>query len=92
MVNEILRGPDDKSLERAPCHAKGHFGRTLSDGMLRRADGMLRRASHSVRRRLSTFTFTAENFRDPALPHGLSVIDVPVVEATNETLAGYGPS
>ena len=57
---------------------------------MRRADGMLRRASHSVRRRLSTFTFTAENFRDPALPHGLSVLDVPVVEATNETLAGYG--
>lgn len=42
------------------------------------------------RRRLSTFTFTPENFRDPTLPPGLRVRDVPVVDATEATLEGYG--
>ncbi len=37
-----------------------------------------------------TFDFTPSNFRDPKLPHGLNVIDVPVVEATEETLKGFG--
>lgn len=51
-------------------------------------------ASRAVARRtLSTqpaFDFTPENFRDPSLPHGLKVVDVPCVEATSETLEGYG--
>ena len=38
----------------------------------------------------TAFTFTPENFRDPELPHGLRVLDVPCTLATNESLAGYG--
>ncbi len=42
-------------------------------------------------RRLSTaFTFTAENFRAPELPHGLDVLDVPLEPATDASLRGYG--
>ena len=36
------------------------------------------------------FTFSAENFRDPKLPHGLCVRDVPLMQATEENLRGYG--
>ena len=41
-------------------------------------------------RRLSSFAFTAKNFRDPSLLHGLNVLDVPCADATDETLEGYG--
>merc|ERR1719334_2607652 len=36
------------------------------------------------------FVFTPENFRNPKLPSGLNIIDVPLVEATDEVLEGYG--
>ena len=36
------------------------------------------------------FVFTAENFRNPDLPCGLHIVDVPLVEATKESLEGYG--
>lgn len=36
------------------------------------------------------FVFTAENFSNPELPHGLHVVDVPLVEATDEALEGFG--
>ena len=36
------------------------------------------------------FVFTAENFRNPELPSGLDIVDVPLVEATKESLEGYG--
>ena len=36
------------------------------------------------------FVFTAENFRNPELPSGLNIVDVPLVEATKESLEGYG--
>ena len=41
-------------------------------------------------RRRSAFTFSADNFRDPRLPYGLKVIDVPTVEATSEALGELG--
>ena len=40
----------------------------------------------------SAFTFSATNFRDPKLPHGLKIIDVPSVEATPAALAEVGAS
>uniref|UniRef100_A0A7S0LM43 Ureidoglycolate hydrolase n=1 Tax=Coccolithus braarudii TaxID=221442 RepID=A0A7S0LM43_9EUKA len=36
------------------------------------------------------FKFSAENFRDPQLPHGLEVRNVPLTPATEEALQGYG--
>jgi ureidoglycolate lyase len=36
------------------------------------------------------FVFTSENFQAPNLEKGLKVIDVPVVEATTQSLSGYG--
>ena len=36
------------------------------------------------------FEFTPSNFRDPKLPHGLTVLDVPCEEATFDSLQGYG--
>jgi hypothetical protein len=36
------------------------------------------------------FAFTPENFIDPKLPHGLSIVDVAVTLATDESLKGYG--
>ena len=55
---------------------------------------MIRRSMALARRALSTqpssFTFSAANFRDPKLPHGLSVLDVPCELATEQSLAGYG--
>ncbi|GMI26139.1 hypothetical protein TeGR_g11719 [Tetraparma gracilis] len=36
------------------------------------------------------FVFSEENFRAPALPTGLKVHDVPLVEATDESLLGFG--
>ena len=36
------------------------------------------------------FVFTEENFRNPELPSGLKIVDVPLVEATEESLKGYG--
>lgn len=30
----------------------------------------------------SSFVFTSENFRNPKLPHGLKVVEVPLVEGT----------
>ena len=41
-------------------------------------------------RNASSFTFSRENFRRPRLPEGLDVVDVPLVEATASSLAGYG--
>ena len=38
----------------------------------------------------SNFVFTSENFRKPELPHGLTVVEVPVLEGTNENLEGFG--
>lgn len=37
-----------------------------------------------------SFVFTSENFQDPKLPAGLSTIDVPVTEATEQSLDGFG--
>ena len=48
-----------------------------------------RRAS-LTRCRRSAFTFSPENFRDPNLPSGLRVIDVPAAKATDETLSEVG--
>ena len=39
---------------------------------------------------VESFVFTEENFRAPQLPHDLTVLDVPLVEATNENLKGFG--
>merc|ERR1711936_1095976 len=36
------------------------------------------------------FIFTEENFRNPKLPSGLSIVDVPLVLATEQSLQGYG--
>ena len=36
------------------------------------------------------FVFTEDNFRNPPLPKGLKVIDVPLEVATDESLEGYG--
>ena len=38
----------------------------------------------------STFLFSPENFRNPKFPSGLSVRDVPLRLATNESLKGFG--
>jgi len=38
------------------------------------------------------FTFTSANFRKPQLPPGLAVLDVPLLEATEENLALIGAS
>eukprot|EP00039_Didymoeca_costata_P016967 m.310430 g.310430 ORF g.310430 m.310430 type:complete len:256 (-) comp16476_c2_seq12:3284-4051(-) len=38
----------------------------------------------------SSFVFSEENFRDPKLPSGLHVLDVPLTLATEESLRGYG--
>jgi hypothetical protein len=38
----------------------------------------------------SPFVFTSENFQDPKLPTGLTVIDVPIIEANEDNLKGYG--
>ena len=48
-----------------------------------------RRAS-LTRCRRSAFTFSPKNFRDPNLPSGLRVIDVPAAKATDETLSEVG--
>ena len=57
--------------------------------MIRRsmALGLARRALST---QPSSFTFSAANFRDPKLPHGLTVLDVPCELATEQSLAGYG--
>jgi len=39
---------------------------------------------------MEQFVFTEENFRNPSLPAGLNIVDVPLLEATNESLEGYG--
>ena len=36
------------------------------------------------------YVFTSENFQSPTLPHGLTVINVPLVPATVAALEGYG--
>ena len=36
------------------------------------------------------FVFTEENFRAPSLPSNLKVHDVPLVLATDDSLAGFG--
>lgn len=36
------------------------------------------------------FVFTSANYCDPELPHGLTVVEVPLVEATDEALSGLG--
>ena len=36
------------------------------------------------------FIFTADNFANPELPHGLAVVDVPLLPATDENLEGFG--
>ena len=36
------------------------------------------------------FLFSPENFRNPSLPSGLAVRDVPLRLATNESLKGFG--
>jgi len=36
------------------------------------------------------FVFTEENFRNPKLPLGLEVLDIPLVEATDQNLEGFG--
>ena len=58
-------------------------------GVVRRAAPAYAPASRALS---SAFTFTAENFRDPKLPSGLDVVDVPTVVATDETLAEVGCS
>lgn len=37
-----------------------------------------------------SFVFSSQNFQDPKLPPGLSILPVPVVQATEESLRGYG--
>lgn len=39
---------------------------------------------------MSIFEFNEENFRDPKLPHGLTVIDLVPRIACEESLEGYG--
>jgi len=36
------------------------------------------------------FVFNSENFQNPELPLGLDVVDVSIIEATDENLKGYG--
>ena len=36
------------------------------------------------------FVFTSENFTNPDLPSGLKVVDVPLLEATDANLEGFG--
>eukprot|EP00927_Polykrikos_kofoidii_P079171 TRINITY_DN75958_c0_g1_i1.p1 TRINITY_DN75958_c0_g1~~TRINITY_DN75958_c0_g1_i1.p1 ORF type:complete len:285 (-),score=35.33 TRINITY_DN75958_c0_g1_i1:44-898(-) len=36
------------------------------------------------------FVFTPANFIDPKLPAGLTIVDVPIVTATDESLEGFG--
>ena len=36
------------------------------------------------------FIFSPENFRKPQLPHALKVVDVPLEEATDDNLKGFG--
>lgn len=38
----------------------------------------------------SPFVFTSQNFQDPKLPLGLTIINVPVVDANDDSLKGYG--
>ena len=50
----------------------------------------------ALRRHLINATFSSESaftpdfFRDPVIPHGLKVVDVPIELATDESLAGFG--
>ena len=37
-----------------------------------------------------TYVFTEENFRNPDIPEGLDVLDVPLQLATDEALKGLG--
>jgi hypothetical protein len=64
----------------------------LTTRLMARAAGLvsrqLRRASY--RSGGAPFVFSPENFRAPALPHGLEVVNVPVRDATQKSLDGYG--
>lgn len=44
----------------------------------------------SVNDNKTNFVFTPENFRNPSIPSGLNVLDVPLVLATPSSLLGYG--
>ena len=37
-----------------------------------------------------SFIFSPQNFRKPSLPHNLKIIDVPLKEATEDSLKGFG--
>jgi hypothetical protein len=60
--------------------------------LVRRAGGVaawqLSRAASSEG--AAAFAFTEENFKNPQLPHGLEVLDVPLVLGTAESLKGFG--
>jgi ureidoglycolate lyase len=42
------------------------------------------------RRWLGSFTFTEENFRNPELAADVDIVEVPLAEATDEALEGFG--
>jgi hypothetical protein len=59
--------------------------------MLSRGGSLLsQRSIRSASSAASSFVFTPDNFTDPKLPSGLTVIDAPLTLATEESLAGYG--
>eukprot|EP00938_MAST-03A_sp_MAST-3A-sp1_P004640 g4640.t1 len=62
--------------------------------MLRALLKRQRRLSHGMKRLMSSqseaFVFSPENFQNPELPDNLRVVDVPVCEANEESLDGFG--
>jgi len=49
-----------------------------------------RRAPFLAKHLSTSFVFSSDNFVDPKLPTGLNVLEVPLEEATNESLKGLG--
>merc|ERR1719461_690777 len=55
-----------------------------------RAFGQLASAGAAPAASPQPFVFTPDNFRKPQLPAGLTVVDVPIEPATDESLSGFG--
>ena len=73
----------DVTARVAGALARRALARPLSQRALARR--LSQRAHARLLSQQPAFTFTPENFRAPQLPHGLSVLDVPCVEATHHS-------
>ena len=76
--------------DRRSCLHAGRAYSCCSGRRLWRASMAAAVASQAAVAEQPAFVFTEDNFRAPKLPANLKVVDVPLVEATDEALEGFG--